>query len=153
MDKITFRNGQAPYINDTNLNLMQTNIENAINEIVEKDTNENGTYIKYSNGIMICFGSKTYSNQTFTDDFWSDYNRSSNSLMSATFPEEFASVPICTITGRCNNAWLIVENAATKTRTQQVVAISPKNVNWNMDVVIDYIAIGTWEQENEEVSN
>ena len=33
MNKITFRNGQAPYINDTNLNLMQTNIENAITNL------------------------------------------------------------------------------------------------------------------------
>lgn len=31
MTKITFRNGQTPAINDTNLNQMQTNIENAIN--------------------------------------------------------------------------------------------------------------------------
>lgn len=27
MEKITFKNGQAPYINDTNLNQMQNNIE------------------------------------------------------------------------------------------------------------------------------
>lgn len=31
MDKITFRNGRQPAINDTNLNQMQTNIENEIN--------------------------------------------------------------------------------------------------------------------------
>lgn len=30
MEKITFKNGQAPYINDTNLNKMQDNIENTI---------------------------------------------------------------------------------------------------------------------------
>lgn len=33
MDKITFKNGSQPAINDTNLNLLQTNIENAINKI------------------------------------------------------------------------------------------------------------------------
>ena len=30
MEKINFKNGQAPYINDTNLNQLQTNIEEAI---------------------------------------------------------------------------------------------------------------------------
>lgn len=37
MDKINFRNGQAPYVNDVNLNQMQTNIENAINNIDVSD--------------------------------------------------------------------------------------------------------------------
>lgn len=32
MDKIIFKNGEAPYINDTNLNKMQKNAEKAINE-------------------------------------------------------------------------------------------------------------------------
>lgn len=33
MDKITFKNGSQPAINDTNLNLLQTNIENEINKM------------------------------------------------------------------------------------------------------------------------
>ena len=33
MDKITFTNGQQPALNDTNLNLLQENIEKAINEL------------------------------------------------------------------------------------------------------------------------
>lgn len=32
MNKIIFRNGESPYINDTNLNKMQENAEKAINE-------------------------------------------------------------------------------------------------------------------------
>ena len=36
MDKITFKNGETPAINDVNLNQMQDNIENAINEAEEK---------------------------------------------------------------------------------------------------------------------
>ena len=33
MNKINFTNGQAPAINATNLNQLQTNVENAINEV------------------------------------------------------------------------------------------------------------------------
>lgn len=36
MDKITFKNGSQPALNDTNLNKIQTNIENAINTATEK---------------------------------------------------------------------------------------------------------------------
>lgn len=32
MDKIVFKNGEAPYISDENLNKMQENIEKAINK-------------------------------------------------------------------------------------------------------------------------
>ena len=47
MDKINFVNKGQPAINDTNLNQMQTNIENAINAIiVESGSNANGSYIK-----------------------------------------------------------------------------------------------------------
>ena len=36
MEKINFTNGQAPAINGSNLNQLQTNVEEAINEIVPK---------------------------------------------------------------------------------------------------------------------
>lgn len=36
MDKITFKNRSQPALNDTNLNQIQTNIENAINTATEK---------------------------------------------------------------------------------------------------------------------
>ena len=40
MEKIHFVNGQTPYINDTNLNQMQDNIENEINDKGKYSTNE-----------------------------------------------------------------------------------------------------------------
>lgn len=42
MDKINFVNGSQPTINDTNLNKLQTNVENAINGI-KLYSNETGT--------------------------------------------------------------------------------------------------------------
>ena len=35
MERINFKNGQAPYINDTNLNKMQDNIENSFLDTLE----------------------------------------------------------------------------------------------------------------------
>ncbi len=34
MEKIIFKNGQSPALNGTNLNQLQTNVENAINELI-----------------------------------------------------------------------------------------------------------------------
>jgi hypothetical protein len=51
MEKINFKNGQSPALNATNLNKMQTNIENEINLIVVNAINElkNTTKELYTN--------------------------------------------------------------------------------------------------------
>ena len=59
MNKIDFVNNGQPAINDTNLNQMQTNIENAINGIIESGSNANGNYIKYADGTLIQYGNVT----------------------------------------------------------------------------------------------
>lgn len=48
MEKINFVNGQEPAINDTNLNAIQDNVENAINE-VQESVNELKETILYEN--------------------------------------------------------------------------------------------------------
>lgn len=40
MDKVNFKNGQAPYISDVNLNKMQDNVENEINQVKNGIENE-----------------------------------------------------------------------------------------------------------------
>ena len=61
MEKINFVNGQSPYISATNLNNLQDNVENAINGIIESGSNENGKYIKFSDGTLICYGKASMS--------------------------------------------------------------------------------------------
>ena len=41
-------------INTTNLNQLQSNVENAINGVVESGNNNNGSYVKFVDGTMIC---------------------------------------------------------------------------------------------------
>lgn len=68
MEKINFENlpSTKTPINATNLNLLQTNVETAINSIVESGSNDNGRWIKYSDGTMICYG-KTTKNVSITN--------------------------------------------------------------------------------------
>ena len=62
MDKIDFINSQQPAINDTNLNLMQDNIERAINAQVSGDTLPIGTLLPFTStstpdNWLLCDGS------------------------------------------------------------------------------------------------
>ena len=51
MDKITFVNGQEPALNDTNLNLLQDNIEQAIEEMGQEASDELNNKIKYGTSL------------------------------------------------------------------------------------------------------
>lgn len=52
--------GKTP-VSASNLNKMQDNIEKSINGTIETVTNENGTAIKFSDGTMLAYGTKTMS--------------------------------------------------------------------------------------------
>ena len=73
MEKINFINNQAPALNATNLNQLQTNIENAINSVVESGSNDNGNWIKFSDGTMICWKQETVTNQAINNAYGSLY--------------------------------------------------------------------------------
>lgn len=57
MEKIVFEDLPSTNtpLNAKNLNQLQENIENAMSSIVESGSNDNGNYIKFENGIMMCF--------------------------------------------------------------------------------------------------
>ena len=71
MNKITFINGQAPALNANNLNLLQTNTENAISnakdEAIATSTSliNNATLTIQRNGVTVAsFGANSSSNVT-----------------------------------------------------------------------------------------
>lgn len=63
MEKIIFEDLPSTNtpINATNLNLLQTNVETAINSVVESGSNDNGSWIKYSDGTLVQYGNVTKS--------------------------------------------------------------------------------------------
>ena len=62
--------------------------------IVEKGSNSNGSYIKYSDGTMICYGNPSgTSNNT---DWWSFCNRTDEHIV-VNFPQKFADTPNVTV--------------------------------------------------------
>lgn len=146
MEKIEFINNVTKMNADT-MNQFQDNIENAIlnnQEIEEVIQNENDGAIKYKNGLMICYGSVTFSNQNFTSDFWSQFKRSENQRMTATYPVSFVEKPVCNVNLMGNGIFQMIYTEGTETKTPECVAISPNGNNITRDVILKYHAIGKW---------
>ena len=61
MDKIDFKNNQEPDLSAETLNQMQTNIENAINEVIDSYEKSEIKCIKFSDGTLIQYGNVSIS--------------------------------------------------------------------------------------------
>lgn len=80
MEKINFENLPSTNtpINATNLNQLQTNVENAINGVVESGSNSNGSWVKFEDGTLIqrgtaqCPADVGYADVTFPVAFIDD---------------------------------------------------------------------------------
>lgn len=123
----------------------KSSLVNAINDIVEVVENTNGTAIKFGNGIMICYGIKTFSNMSFTEDYWQFCNRSSNEFMYSDFPVPFIEKPSCVVSAFGNGRWIIENADCNKNSTQSIALLSPKNRTDTANVTLKYQAIGRWK--------
>lgn len=117
-------------IDADNLNLMQDNVEEAINEIVEEGTNTDGTYIKYSNGKMFCYGYVQIGVRNY--------------------PQEFIENPLTIITPVDSNTNYMHIVQATTTTSAITIRGFFANVNdsiWAADNsgYVNYLAIGKWK--------
>ena len=131
----------------TNLQTPSTdNLVNAINSVMEIGNNEKGTYIKYFNGLLICFNNLRYSaNGDFTQDGTINYKNIGN----WTFPHEFLSEPTAigtantTQTTGTRRIW-VTFSGITNTNLQNITVCT----NWNASYsngLVGLIAIGKWK--------
>lgn len=146
MQKIEFKDlpDTSTPINSENLNLLQTNVESAINGIVESGNNTNGNYIKYTDGTMICHFSKGLATTTCTQVANMYQYEFSNPF---TFPVPFVDTPSVTISnGYVSSAasaliWAFQRN---NVGIQSIKTLSPSNFSGQY-VAFNYIAIGKWK--------
>lgn len=97
MEKINFINNSEPDISAENLNLMQTNIENAINGILESGTNDNGSWIKFNDGTMICritLSKEKFLNSTSLSTTVQGINIYRSNVVNWNFPVSFVNTDI-----------------------------------------------------------
>ena len=142
MEKINFINNQAPALNATNLNQLQTNIENAINSVVESGSNDNGSWIKYSDGNMICRKTTGEINVSITTPWGSLYE---GNVSLGNFPAEFIETPTISVTP-FGSGMLIEQGGidASETSWGNATCVRPNSVE-NVKARFYLMAIGKWK--------
>ena len=148
MEKINFVNNQTPYIDADILNLIQNNIENAINEIVESGENENGSWIKWADGTMICTCTRYFENIACSTQWGTLYE--SGSIDLGSFPQTFINIPVISVishnvVGSTSKACFVewVSNTTTDTIGTTIVA---RPLTGTINVLsLSIIAIGKWK--------
>ena len=142
MNKIDFVNNGQPAINDTNLNQMQTNIENAINAIiVESGSNANGSYIKWSDGTMICRKYINFGQKAITNPWASFYE--SERMTIGNYPEPFIEIPQIFIMPL--NTFFIEKDATGISKTSWGDFYATRPVSATIYIPVDCFAIGKWK--------
>ena len=124
-----------------------SSVVNAINEITQsKGSSANGDYIKFENGILICWGKKSFTNVNIVDYGNGLYR--SVSIVFDDFPIAYISQPIVnytisSLTPNSNSALPGILYTATNTNAGRISII--KNDNQPITGEIGYIAIGKWK--------
>lgn len=110
--------------------------------IEESGSNDNGNYIKYSDGTMICRNKMTI-NKAVNIAYGGLYR--SVGIDFSNFPKAFIDIP--DISYSCigiNTAFIVNWSASTKEKIGSLIAIRPTTTN-AQDYIISYTAIGRWK--------
>ena len=139
--------GNLSSLNTTN----KSNLVSAINEvntilgtIIESGTNSNGTYIKYSNGIMMC--TKRVQFSTPFNVAWGSLYETPNPIPVGSFAMPFIDIPILSVASSIGSS-VIFESPSgfTKTGIQGIILTRPVKSDSAMGGSFDIIAIGKWK--------
>lgn len=115
----------------------------AINSIVESGSNENGEYIKFANGTMICKNTQRIVGITTSNSSSSVVPKSAEQT-GFTFPIEFIDRPIVLMNACRASAWIGYSWVATTSTTQNYCIYTNVPVSdYYMD--IQYVAFGRWK--------
>ena len=126
-------------INEVNTSAVSS--ANILAGIVDKVVEVLGsTYIKFADGLMLCWGIQTGTNAENADYF--GYCRRTEWITS-TFPQTFISAPIVVET--CNITGFLGNTEGTITTTGFETRILTASNDTGQTYTIDYIAIGRWK--------
>lgn len=121
--------------------------DNFLGLIISTGKNENGTWIKFSNGSMICFGTKEFS-PTFSE-FW---GLMATGKLKITYPQEFLENTDAVLTiSKGDNVFIITQanvssEHSTKTQSQEFRIAHPSSMGGgSQDNRVFFIAIGKWK--------
>lgn len=140
MDKINFEDGVTK-VNAETFSEFQDNIEKAIDEVVESGSNENGNYIKYADGTMICTKTVTATGTQFNYTEGSLYFCPRISLGDT--PQTFTSVQAVHL--NVSSGYGLVSGAHEYTNTSFGITQLFRGDNTPQDLTMQVTAIGRWK--------
>lgn len=114
--------------------------------IVESGSNANGSYVKYADGTLICYGTKT---DTFTiNNSWGALYRELNEkTFQITYPISFVSQPSFNISMNGANSAMLVNwynSDSVTTKSDRYILARPTSAN-AQTYSIGWTAIGRWK--------
>lgn len=120
-----------------------TNAYEGVYGIVESGENENGSYIKFADGTMMCWNEITVTNQAINSSYTSGHYTGNRTL---TFPQPFISPPV--ISGNkmkwgTSASWSPFANATAT--AVQIYGMDTVSRASGTSTVIAYTAIGRWK--------
>ena len=118
-------------------------VDNKLAQIIQSGSNANGSYIKYSDGTMICYGN--YSFNSSNSDYWGNFYRSENYTIN--FPQEFSTTPIVNVTPNSDDGGISAVLNTVSLNTFKMCQLKSKGINQNTDLSNSgqYVAIGRWK--------
>lgn len=118
----------------------KNNIVGAINSVVESGTNDNGSWIKFADGTMICYGSFDLYLDNFVE-WGSLYSQDYENPLN--FPQTFTSINTCLVENSGNAAAFI---SRASFDINGITKISPtRPTTSTATYTFSYIAIGKWK--------
>lgn len=121
-------------------NMVKT-LSDTIGNIIESGSNTNGSYIKFSDGTMICCKHMDYGEKAITKQWGSFYE--SDRLTIGNYPQAFIEIPRIFIMDL--NYSFIEKELDSITETSWGNFYSTRPVSSTQRVVIDCFAIGKWK--------
>lgn len=125
--------------NDT---ILYTFLETLKQKIIyDSGNNVNGSWIRFEDGTMICYGTRSFtvSNSTGVGSLWY-----TGVIQMGKFPQQFISTPICPI--------FLIEGVLNPTERRQ---LSNTNIGYtylyngtkrtNQQIILGFLAIGSWK--------
>lgn len=115
---------------------------NYINNIIESGSNANGNYVKYADGTMVCYGTK--SGTGTLADYWTTFKKIEG--ITTTFPVAFVSTPsitISSISAQSNNIFSVGIDASSSSSFNALI-LKPSGSS-NQNYAFGWIAVGRWK--------
>ena len=146
MAKITFAdkvalNPQPSIANENKVTDADMNeIKSVVNSnAVESGSNTNGNYIKYENGVMICWKTTTFNNMVITSQYQGVYYANTGSIA---FPQEFIEAPNIIATPHIAGGGYSMYGGVTGSAFSGFIW---KVQSGTISVPLTWIAIGLWK--------